>query len=260
MMMKYFHTLAFALSATACHLSTAHADQVILDDLIVTESACIGPNCLEDMDFGFSTLVIDGTDPSLLFSDTSVAASFPTADWQVGVNSGTNTFAISSEGLGQDVFAISEDGDAVAIGAGATLASGTVSIGNLRLANAADGVAPTDAVTLGQLNAAVAALPTDFSAALTANAANSARLTQLSQEIDAVGAIGSAMSALQVNPRATGDHFVSFGLGAYEGTSAFAVGSFHFLANDTIFVNTGAAWAAGGAGGTAARLGVTFGR
>lgn len=258
-MTKLSITLALTVSLLPIAGSIAQADEVILDDLIVNGSTCVGANCVEDMDFGFSTLVLDGTDPSILFSDTSATASFPATDWEVGVNNTTNTFAIGNANSGTDVFAVSADGDAVAIGAGATLAAGTVNMGGLRIANVADGVAATDAVTLGQLNAAIAGLPTNVGALQATNAANTARLDELSAEINAVGAIGSAMSALQLNPRGTGDHFVSIGLGSYEGATALAVGSFHFLADSRIFVNTGISAATNGTGGTAARLGVTFG-
>lgn len=252
-------SLSLALSAVCATL--ANADQVIADDLIVTQSACVGVNCVEDQDFGFNTLVVDAANPSILFNDTStLIGGFPSVDWRVGVNSATDTFAISNAGTGQDVFAINAAGDAIAIGAGATLTAGTVSVGGLRIANVADGVLPTDAATFGQLNAALSTLPTDFSELRATNAANIARLNELSGEINAVGAIGSAMSALQLNPRGTGDHFVSIGLGSYEGTTALAVGSFHFLADDRIFVNTGISAATNGTGGTAARLGVTFGQ
>ncbi|ABD54942.1 YadA-like family protein [Jannaschia sp. CCS1] len=259
-MKKLSITLSLSLSLSAMSGTLVLADQVINDDLIVTQSACVGPNCFDGMDFGFSTLILDGPNPSILFEDSSLSASFPTTDWRVGVDNATNTFAISNADTGQSVFSVNAAGDAIAIGAGATLTAGTVNVGGLRISNVADGVQATDAVTLGQLNAAVSALPTDFAAIQTANAGNIARLNELSEEINAVGAIGSAMSALQLNPRGTGDHFFSIGLGNYEGTTALAIGSFHFLADDRVFVNTGVSAATNGVGGTAARLGVTFGQ
>lgn len=262
-MQKLLTSLSAALVLSAS-MTSALADEVISDDLIVQGSACVGANCLEGMDFGFSTVVLDQTDPSILFRDTSSAGTFPSTDWRVGVETSSGTFSIENVTDGQTVFAVSDDGNAIGIGSGAVLSDGAVSVGGMRVANVADGVADTDAVTLRQLNAAIALLPTDIvtenAALAAANARNSAELSQLSGEIDAVGAIGSAMSALQVNPRATGDHFVSIGLGHYEGTSALAIGSFHFLADNSIFVNTGVSTATNGNGGTAARLGVTFGR
>jgi len=263
--------LPVALTLVGHSASQVNADQVIYDDLIVTDgapestgSACIGANCVEDVEFGFSTLILDQTDPSILFQDSSYSGSFPTTDWRVGAETASGTFSIGNVSTGETVFAISGDGNAIGIGAGATLTSGAVSVGGLRVSNVADAVELTDAVTLGQLNAAVSTLPDDQAALNAANAAtaaaNSEMLTSLSNEINAVGAIGSAMSALQVNPRGDGDHFVSFGMGHYEGSTALAVGSFHYLADNRIFVNTGISAATDGVGGTAGRIGVTFGR
>ena len=247
--------------------SLTQAEVVIEEDLIVIGSACVGSNCTAGLKFfdsstqagTFNTLNLDRTDPSILFSDTSNSPNFPSADWRVGVDS-SNNFAISNDTTQTNVFVANAAGDAVAIGAGATLTAGTVSVGGLRIANVADGVAVSDAATLGQLNAAIASLPADLSTLLDLNASNLAQLNTLSSAIDAVGAIGSAMSALQINPRSTGDHSMSIGLGSYEGTTAFAVGSFHFLADDSIFMNTGVSVATNGTGGTAARFGITFGQ
>lgn len=70
--------LPVALTLVGHSASQVNADQVINDDLIVTSgalessgSACIGANCVEDVEFDFSTLILDQTDPSILFQDTS---------------------------------------------------------------------------------------------------------------------------------------------------------------------------------------------
>lgn len=255
--------LPVTLTLVGYSASLANADQVIADDLIVSGgSACIGVNCVDGVEFGFATLILDQTDPSILFQDTSTTASFPTTDWRVGAETASGTFSIGNVTTGETVFAISGDGNAIGIGAGATLTSGAVSVGGLRVSNVADAVELTDAVTLGQLNAAVSTLPDDQAALNAANAAtaNSEMLTSLSNEINAVGAIGSAMSALQVNPRGDGDHFASVGVGYYEGSTALALGSFHYFADNRIFLNTGISAATDGVGGTAGRIGMTFGR
>lgn len=233
----------------------AQADQVINDDLIVTSSICAGSGCVENTSFGFTTLLVNAPDAAVRFTDTSTGA-FPSNDWQVGMISSTGSFYIQDVDGGTNVLTLGASGDAVVLGSGGTLEDGTVSVSGLRVSNVADGVADTDAVTLGQLNAALS--ETSGSADAVA-AANTEQLAVLGREIDAVGAIGSAMSALQVNPRGTGDHFLSIGMGLYEGSAALAVGSFHFLADDTIFVNTGISRATNGTGGTAARVGFTFG-
>lgn len=257
-MKKLSIVLSLTVSLSAMSGTLGRADTVINDDLIGKGSACFGANCVVDMEFNFNTLVLDGTDPSILFTDSSTSASFPTTDWKAGVDGATNTFAISNVDTGKSVFAVNAAGDAVAIGAGATLTAGTVSMGGLRIANVADGVQLTDAATLGQLSAAVSALPADYSQLKATNTRNVDRLNELSAEINAVGAIGSAMSALQLNPRGTGDHFLSIGMGSYKSSLALAVGSFHFLADDRIFVNTGVSAETNAIGGTAARIGATF--
>lgn len=263
--------LPVALTLAGHSASQANADSVINDNLIVTTDpsntgggVCIGANCVDFVNFGFTTLMLDQTDPSIVFQDTSNSGSFPGTDWRVGAETASGTFSIGNMTTGDTVFAISGDGNAIGIGAGATLTNGAVSVGGLRVSNVADAVEQTDAVTLGQFNAAMSTLPDDLLALNDANAviaaANSEMLTSLSNEINAVGAIGSAMSALQVNPRGEGDHFVSFGMGYYEGSTALALGSFHYSADNRIFVNTGISAATDGVGGTAARIGVSFGR
>lgn len=260
-MKKLLILLPVTLSLVGQGAHFASADQVITDDLIVQRSACVGANCVADIEFGFTTLILDQTDPSILFQDTSSTGSFPSTDWRVGMETSSGTFSIGNVSSGDTVFAISGDGNAVGIGAGATLTSGAVSVGGLRVSNVADAVELTDAVTLGQLNAAISTLPDQQSSAnAEIAAANAEMLDQLSGEINAVGAMGSALSALQANPRGTGDHFASFGVGYYEGATALALGSFHYFANDRVFVNTGVSATTDGVGGTAGRIGMTFGR
>ncbi len=248
--------LSLVLAAAA---TTAQADQVIADDLIVYGTTsnggiCVGQNCVDGQPFGFETILIDTPDPSIRFNDTSNSSSFPSNDWQVGMESASGSFYIQDATGGGNVMTLGASGNAVVLGNGGTLEDGTVSVSGMRVSNVADGVADTDAVTLGQLNAALAAIPSDVVEQ------NAADLSRLGAEIDAVGAIGSAMSSLQMNPRGTGDHFFSVGMGFYEGTGAIAVGSFHFFNDDRIFVNTGISRATNGVGGTAARIGFTFGR
>lgn len=248
----------------------AQADQVINDDIIVNGgSACIGVNCVEDMVFGFSTVVIDNPDGSILFTDTSSSANFPTTDWRLGTESSSGNFYIENEDTNTQVLTVGSDGNAVALGGNATLVDGAVTVGDLRVANVADGVDDTDAVTLGQLNTVI--YDAGFEGDLSANAAqlsanaeqlseNARQLVVLEQNINDIGAIGSALSALQVNPRGAGDHFFSAGFGYYNGSTALALGSFHFLNNDRIFVNTGIAGTTDGQSSIAARAGITFGR
>ena len=80
--------LSFAISLAMT--ATAHADQVILDDLIVDGSACIGFDCVNGESFGFDTLRLKENNLRIKFQDTSSSASFPSNDWQITVNDSSN--------------------------------------------------------------------------------------------------------------------------------------------------------------------------
>lgn len=157
---------------------TANADEVIIDDLIVDGTVCVGADCVEDTDFGFDTLVLKSANPQLVFQDTSNSASFPTEDWVIGVTDEgaaiPSSFFIKSLTNTLDALVISPDGD-VALGAGAELVEEAVSVGDLgserRVTNVADAVDDTDAVTLAQF--------TDFKDQATAS---------VSTEVDALDA------------------------------------------------------------------------
>lgn len=65
-------------------------DQVINDDLIVTQSICVGSNCVSGEVFGAEELKIKEDNTRLKFIDTSdptSALSFPHHDWQLTANS-----------------------------------------------------------------------------------------------------------------------------------------------------------------------------
>ncbi len=76
----------------------ATADQVILDDLIVDGSACIGFDCVNGESFGFDTIRIKENNLRIRAMDTSSTASFPSNDWQItfndSANGGANKFSI----------------------------------------------------------------------------------------------------------------------------------------------------------------------
>ena len=61
-------------------------DDVIPDDLIVQGSACIGLDCVNNESFGFDTIRLKENNLRIKFEDTSVAAGFPTNDWQLTAN------------------------------------------------------------------------------------------------------------------------------------------------------------------------------
>lgn len=73
-------------------------DQVILDDLIVDGSACVGFDCVNGEVFGFDTIRLKENNMRIKFDDTSTSASFPNNDWQItandSANGGANKFSI----------------------------------------------------------------------------------------------------------------------------------------------------------------------
>ncbi len=75
---------------------SANADVVFPDDVIVDGSQCVGTSCVEDMSFGFDTLVLSEENLRIYFEDTSTSASFPTNDWRILINdidgAGTGSF------------------------------------------------------------------------------------------------------------------------------------------------------------------------
>ncbi len=150
--------LIFTLILCMSNAPDVFADQLIIDDLIVSSSECIGSGCSTDsaspQNFDFNTLILSNEDVRLTFQDTSSSGSFPTQDWSLIANDseegGTDYFGISDgndpNGLdfqvdsGTNVFHIMED----------RVEIGTADATRL-LSNVADGVADTDAATVGQL-------------------------------------------------------------------------------------------------------------
>lgn len=90
--------------------ATAVADQVILDDLIVDGSICVGLDCVNGESFGFDTLRLKENNLRIKFQDTSASASFPTNDWQLTANDssngGANKFSIDDIDGGRTPFTI----------------------------------------------------------------------------------------------------------------------------------------------------------
>ena len=86
------------------------ADQVFLDDLIVTGSACIGQDCVNGESFGFDTIRLKENNLRIKAQDTSNSASFPTNDWQItfndSANGGKNKFSIDDVDGGRTPFTI----------------------------------------------------------------------------------------------------------------------------------------------------------
>ena len=85
-------------------------DQVILDDLIVDGSICVGFDCVNGESFGFDTLRLKENNLRIKFQDTSTAANFPTNDWQLtandSANGGKNKFSIDDIDGGRTPFTV----------------------------------------------------------------------------------------------------------------------------------------------------------
>ncbi|MFT4733423.1 MAG: hypothetical protein ACI9K1_000375 [Arcticibacterium sp.] len=88
----------------------AVSDQSIFDDLIVTGSACIGLDCVNNESFGFDTIRLKENNLRIKALDTSSSASFPTNDWEItfndSANGGQNKFSIDDVDGGRTPFTI----------------------------------------------------------------------------------------------------------------------------------------------------------
>ena len=164
--MKYITIVLFLPFITPFWVINVHADERILDNLIVNGSTCIGDSCNGiGIDFGFDSLILKSETPQIVFNDTSSSSLFASTDWRMGVqgSSSDDAGAFFIENVTEDelVFQVSADGD-VAIGAGAEVGKNAVSFGTSgyerRITYVADGVDDTDAVTFGQFDAYKATL------------------------------------------------------------------------------------------------------
>jgi hypothetical protein len=85
-------------------------DQVILDDLIVDGSACVGMDCVNGESFGFDTIRIKENNLRIRAVDTSSTSSFPSRDWQItfndSANGGANKFSIDDIDGGRTPFTL----------------------------------------------------------------------------------------------------------------------------------------------------------
>ncbi len=89
---------------------STYGDNVILDDLIVDGSACVGSDCANGESFGFDTLRLKENNLRIKFVDTSGSGSFPSNDWQLTANDssngGANKFSIDDVDGGKTPFTI----------------------------------------------------------------------------------------------------------------------------------------------------------
>jgi hypothetical protein len=96
--------------ARAPEAPLAPDDQVILDDLIVDGSLCVGFDCVNGESFGFDTIRLKENNLRIHFQDTSTSASFPTNDWRISINDsangGADYFAVQDVDAGRNVFVV----------------------------------------------------------------------------------------------------------------------------------------------------------
>ena len=106
--MNYTKTLIASLILLP--LVSTYGDNVILDDLIVDGSACVGQDCANGESFGFDTLRLKENNLRIKFEDTSGSGSFPSNDWQLTANDssngGANKFSIDDVDGGKTPFTI----------------------------------------------------------------------------------------------------------------------------------------------------------
>ncbi|MCW8877898.1 MAG: tail fiber domain-containing protein [Kangiellaceae bacterium] len=99
-----------SIAALSLYSAMVYADQVINDDLIVTQSVCVGQDCVNGESFGFDTIRLKENNLRIKFQDTSNSASFPTNDWQITANDssngGANKFSIDDIDGGRTPFTI----------------------------------------------------------------------------------------------------------------------------------------------------------
>lgn len=97
-------------SALVTLAGAAAADQVINDDLIVTQSICVGFDCVTGEAFGFDTIRLKENNLRIKAQDTSNSGTFPTTDWQItfndSTNGGANKFSIDDIDSGRTPFTI----------------------------------------------------------------------------------------------------------------------------------------------------------
>lgn len=175
---------------------SARADQVISGDLTVYNSMCAGSECAADETFGVDTLRLKTDNPLIRFEDTSTAAGFPSNDWSLGIEdhaAGEPTrFFINDESGGTSALILEgSTGGGVALGTGATLESGAISVGSAgderRIAHVADGVEDTDAVTLGQFESFKTSVNDNFTDQLASDRAEvDAEISELQTNLQAL--------------------------------------------------------------------------
>jgi hypothetical protein len=69
--------------------TVAGGDEIVLNDMIVAGSQCVGLDCANGEGFDFDTLKLKENNLRIHFQDTSAALQFPTNDWRIAINDTT---------------------------------------------------------------------------------------------------------------------------------------------------------------------------
>lgn len=185
----------------------------------------------------------------------------------ISIGAGSVAAGPESVAIGAGAFAAN---GAVAIGAGTTAAeAGTVAVGGRRIVGVADGVAPSDVATMGQLGAGlqgardytdtnVSALRHDMNDGFNALRGEfKSDLKALDRNLSMGIAQAAALTA--ITPVAPGETTVNFGVGHYAGQSAGGLTIAHQL-NDRWTAHGGAAFkiSGSGKGSTLVRAGIGY--
>jgi hypothetical protein len=97
-MRPVLHIATVAVSLSVLMTSSAAADQVIPDDLIVQGSICAGLDCVSDESVGVNTLRLRENNVGIMFEDTSTIPGFASNDWTLAANErgdgGADRFAL----------------------------------------------------------------------------------------------------------------------------------------------------------------------
>lgn len=121
--------------------------QVIVQDLVVQGSECVGIDCASSESFGFDTERYKENNLRIHFDDTSNSASFPSNDWRIEINSsangGASYFAIQDATASRTPFIIEAGAptDALRVDNSGRLGIGTAS--PVVEVHVADGDSPT---------------------------------------------------------------------------------------------------------------------
>ena len=107
---KKWSTAGLLCLASTAAFSSAMAQQLFNDAVIVMDSLCVGVDCPDNPSFGFDTIRLQENNLRIHFDDTSNSAAFPDNDWRIVINEsgngGAQFFGIEDATSGKSPFRI----------------------------------------------------------------------------------------------------------------------------------------------------------